>query len=101
MRASSTRRTLRSASKKQAEKLKDIVFHESWAVADKVNAWRSWRVGCAEEGIVKANPDMAERAAKLAKADLVTGMVGEFPELQGVMGGYYAAAQGEAPEVAA
>ncbi len=44
---------------------------------------------------------MAERAARLAKADLVTGMVGEFPELQGLMGGYYAAAQGEDPQVAA
>lgn len=43
---------------------------------------------------------MAERAARLAKADLVTGMVGEFPELQGLMGGYYAAAQGEPAEVA-
>ncbi|MGW8279433.1 glycine--tRNA ligase subunit beta [Sphingomonas aurantiaca] len=43
----------------------------------------------------------AERAARLAKADLVTGMVGEFPELQGLMGGYYAAAQGEHPAVAA
>jgi glycyl-tRNA synthetase beta chain len=42
--------------------------------------------------------DMAERAARLAKADLVTGMVGEFPELQGLMGGYYAAAQGEPRE---
>jgi glycyl-tRNA synthetase beta chain len=37
---------------------------------------------------------MAEQAARLCKADLVTGMVGEFPELQGVMGGYYARAQG-------
>ena len=44
--------------------------------------------------------DLAERAARLAKADLVTGMVGEFPELQGLMGGYYAAAQGEDPRVA-
>ncbi|MCW3848948.1 glycine--tRNA ligase subunit beta [Sphingomonas sp. LB-2] len=44
--------------------------------------------------------DQAERAARLAKADLVTGMVGEFPELQGLMGGYYAAAQGEDPAVA-
>ena len=44
---------------------------------------------------------LAERAAKLCKADLVTGMVGEFPELQGVMGGYYAAAQGEDHRVAA
>ncbi|WP_375286313.1 glycine--tRNA ligase subunit beta [Sphingomonas sp.] len=44
---------------------------------------------------------LAERAARLCKADLVTGMVGEFPELQGLMGGYYAAAQGEPLEVAA
>jgi glycyl-tRNA synthetase beta chain len=44
--------------------------------------------------------DQAERAARLAKADLVTGMVGEFPELQGLMGAYYAAAQGEDAEVA-
>ena len=44
---------------------------------------------------------LADRAARLCKADLVTGMVGEFPELQGVMGGYYAAAQGEDPQVAA
>ena len=43
---------------------------------------------------------LAERAARLCKADLVTGMVGEFPELQGLMGGYYAAAQGEHPAVA-
>jgi glycyl-tRNA synthetase beta chain len=43
---------------------------------------------------------LAERAALLAKADLVSGMVGEFPELQGIMGGHYAAAQGEPPAVA-
>jgi glycyl-tRNA synthetase beta chain len=43
---------------------------------------------------------MAERAARLCKADLVTGMVGEFPELQGIMGGYYARAQGESDAVA-
>jgi glycyl-tRNA synthetase beta chain len=42
----------------------------------------------------------AERAAFLSKADLVTGMVGEFPELQGVMGRHYALASGEKPEVA-
>jgi glycyl-tRNA synthetase beta chain len=40
------------------------------------------------------------RAAQLAKADLMTAMVGEFPELQGTMGRYYAAAQGEPPELA-
>ena len=50
---------------------------------------------------VAALATLAERAARLAKADLVTGMVGEFPELQGLMGGYYAAAQGEDPQVAA
>jgi len=43
----------------------------------------------------------AERAAELCKCDLLTALVGEFPELQGVMGGYYALADGEAPEVAA
>ncbi len=43
---------------------------------------------------------LAERAALLAKADLVSGMVGEFPELQGVMGGHYARAQGEPEPVA-
>ncbi|CAB1367411.1 glycine--tRNA ligase subunit beta [Denitratisoma oestradiolicum] len=42
----------------------------------------------------------AERAALLAKADLVSDMVGEFPELQGIMGRYYAAHDGEAPAVA-
>jgi glycyl-tRNA synthetase beta chain len=44
--------------------------------------------------------DQAERAARLSKADLVTGMVGEFPELQGLIGGYLAAAQGEPKAVA-
>ena len=44
--------------------------------------------------------DLAERAARLAKADLVTGMVGEFPELQGVIGGYLAEVQGEPDAVA-
>ena len=47
-----------------------------------------------------ANPDHAERAALLAKADLVTDMVGEFPELQGTMGRYYALHDGEASDVA-
>jgi glycyl-tRNA synthetase beta chain len=48
-----------------------------------------------------ASPDLAARAAHLAKADLTTGMVGEFPELQGVMGGYYATHDKEDPAVAA
>ncbi len=49
---------------------------------------------------VGAPQAMAERAAELAKADLVSGMVGEFPELQGVMGSYYARHDGEPIEVA-
>lgn len=47
-----------------------------------------------------ADPALAARAAWLAKADLTTGMVGEFPELQGVMGRYYALHDGENPAVA-
>ncbi len=49
---------------------------------------------------VGADPEQAKRAAMLAKADLVTGMVGEFPELQGIMGRYYALAQGEPAAIA-
>ena len=47
-----------------------------------------------------ADPVLADRAALLAKADLLTDMVGEFPELQGIMGGYYARHDGEQPQVA-
>lgn len=49
---------------------------------------------------LQSNASLAARAARLAKADLVTDMVGEFPELQGIMGRYYALHDGEAPEVA-
>jgi glycyl-tRNA synthetase beta chain len=49
---------------------------------------------------IGADPVLAARAATLAKADLVTGMVGEFPELQGVMGRYYALHDGEDGQVA-
>jgi glycyl-tRNA synthetase beta chain len=48
-----------------------------------------------------ADPALAKRAAQLAKADLASGMVGEFPELQGVMGRYYALHNGEDPRIAA
>ncbi|MCX7375991.1 MAG: glycine--tRNA ligase subunit beta [Alphaproteobacteria bacterium] len=51
--------------------------------------------------LVGADVALAERAALLAKADLTTGMVGEFPELQGVMGGYYATHDNEPAAVAA
>ncbi len=113
---------LKTSLEVHAEKLKDIVFHEKLGtVADKVERvaklarWlvESDIVTPAQAGVSGAEmpasagmtkerlADMAERAARLAKADLVTGMVGEFPELQGLMGGYYAAAQGEDPAVAA
>jgi glycyl-tRNA synthetase beta chain len=52
-------------------------------------------------GGVDAEPELAGRAAQLCKADLVSGMVGEFPELQGLMGRYYAEAEGINPKVAA
>lgn len=85
----------------QAKKLEKIVFHEKLGtVADKVERVAKLARWLVEEGIVKgADPAHAERAARLAKADLVTGMVGEFPELQGLMGGYCARAQGEPREV--
>jgi glycyl-tRNA synthetase beta chain len=50
--------------------------------------------------LVGADVGMTARAARLAKADLATGMVGEFPELQGVMGRYYAIEEGMAPAIA-
>ncbi len=52
------------------------------------------------EGEAGRLADLAEHAARLAKADLVTGLVGEFPELQGIIGGHLARAQGEPAEVA-
>ena len=83
-------------------KLEQIVFHEKLGtVADKVNRVAKLAEWLATEGIVPGcDPKLARRAAELCKADLVTGMVGEFPELQGLIGGYYAAAQGEPREVA-
>ncbi|MBL26736.1 MAG: glycine--tRNA ligase subunit beta [Rhodospirillaceae bacterium] len=52
------------------------------------------------DNVTGANRDRARSAALLAKADLTTGMVGEFPELQGIMGRYYALAEGERADVA-
>lgn len=86
----------------QTDKLSSIVFHEKLGtVADKVERVAKLARWLVEEGVVEgASADEAERAARLAKADLVTGMVGEFPELQGLMGGYYARAQGESDAIA-
>jgi glycyl-tRNA synthetase beta chain len=132
----------------QAEKLRDIVFHEKLGtVADKVDRVAKLARWLVEEGIVGGSnhspatinrhpresgdpasspsfqtpeekrdsrfrgndgegsrasdlADLAERSARLCKADLVTQMVGEFPELQGLIGGHLARAQGEDPAVA-
>ena len=51
--------------------------------------------------LIDADASQAKRAAELAKCDLLSSMVGEFPELQGIMGRYYATADGEAADVAA
>ena len=79
----------------QAKKLERITFHEKLGtVADKVERVAKLARWLCEQGVVKADPAEAELAARLCKADLVTEMVGEFPELQGLMGGYYARAEG-------
>jgi len=80
-------------------KLKGIVFHEKLG-SQYERVQRVWRLAREIAPLVGAEPDLAERAAILAKADLLSGMVGEFPELQGVMGRYYALDQEEDPTVA-
>ncbi len=83
-----------------AKGLERITFHEKLGtVADKVDRVAKLARWLCEEGIVKGDPDLAEQAARLCKADLVTEMVSEFPELQGLMGGYYAAKEGLPQEV--
>jgi glycyl-tRNA synthetase beta chain len=78
----------------------NIVFHEKLGTqGDRVDRITALAKELAP--LVGADPALAERAAKLAKADLVSEMVGEFPELQGLMGRYYATAQGEHASVAA
>lgn len=83
-----------------AKKLARITFHEKLGtVSDKVERVAMLARWLCEQRIVPGDPDLAEQAARLAKADLVTEMVGEFPELQGLMGGYYAAREGLSQEV--
>ena len=80
-------------------KFKDIVFHEKlgsqWDRIERIE-----RLAASLTAIVDADVDKARRAARLCKADLLTEVVGEFPELQGTMGKYYAEAQGEDEGVA-
>ncbi len=83
----------------RVEKLDKIVFHQKiGSIGDKVK--RIEELAGQLALIVGADVNLAKRAALLAKADLVTEMVGEFPELQGVMGRYYANNDGEPQDVA-
>jgi glycyl-tRNA synthetase beta chain len=71
------------------EKLKGVTFHAKLgSMYERVERIEALAREIAP--LVGADPDLAAKAARLAKADLGTGMVGEFPELQGIMGGYYA-----------
>jgi glycyl-tRNA synthetase beta chain len=80
-------------------KLEEIVFHAKLGTQfERVK--RIVALARSIAPLVGADAAQAERAAMLAKADLVTGMVGEFPELQGLMGRYYALAQNEPNAVA-
>ncbi|MBC8445235.1 MAG: glycine--tRNA ligase subunit beta [Rhodospirillaceae bacterium] len=81
-------------------KLAGVVFHARLgSVLEKVERLTAL-AGALSAQIPDAQVDKVERAAKLCKADLVTGMVGELPELQGLMGRYYALETGESPAVA-
>ena len=81
------------------EKLERVVFHEKLgAQGERVERIEALARELAPR--VLADPSLAARAARLAKADLATEMVGEFPELQGIMGRYYALRQGEEESVA-
>ncbi len=84
----------------RAPQLADIVFHAKLgSLDDKIDRVQALAVAIASY-VGGAEKDRVRSAARLAKADLVTGMVGEFPELQGVIGRYYALADGEHEEVA-
>jgi glycyl-tRNA synthetase beta chain len=80
-------------------KFAQIVFHQKLGTQAERIA-RIVRLAGLIAPMIKADPVKAERAATLAKADLLTEVVGEFPELQGLMGKYYALSQGEDDAVA-
>jgi len=82
-----------------ASELAGITFHEKLG-SQKDRVERIEELAFQIAGAVDADPQDARRAAQLAKADLVSGMVGEFPELQGLMGRYYAEKAGTKPAIA-
>jgi glycyl-tRNA synthetase beta chain len=81
------------------DRLKGVTFHaklgDMYERAERIEA-----LARKIAPLVCADPDAAALSARLAKADLTTAMVGEFPELQGVMGGYYARAEGQDARIA-
>ena len=79
--------------------LGNVVYHNKLGSQAQRNE-RVVALAVAIANALKANSEQAKRAAQLSKADLLTDMVGEFPELQGIMGTYYARHDGEADEVA-
>ena len=83
----------------RVEVLDKVVYHNKLG-SQGARIRRLVKLAGAIAGRLGADPALAERAALLAKADLVTDMVGEFPELQGVMGHYYALHDGEDARVA-
>nr|WP_321444917.1 glycine--tRNA ligase subunit beta [uncultured Cohaesibacter sp.] len=90
---------LRNGLEARLGRLDNMVFHEKLGTqSERVS--RLVALSKALAPLVGADPELAARAAHLAKADLVTDMVFEFPELQGLMGRYYAIAQNEDPSVA-
>jgi len=80
------------------EQLKTIVFQNKLGTVYDKSA-RVAKLAAAIAQKIGGDADLAERAALLAKCDLVTEMVGEFPDLQGIMGRYYARLDGEHDEV--
>jgi glycyl-tRNA synthetase beta chain len=83
----------------RVEGLKKVTYQEKLgSVYDKIERVKALAVSLA--GILKADATVAGRAAFLSKADLLSGVVGEFPKLQGVMGRQYALKSGEDPRVA-
>ncbi len=88
-----------SSLESRLNRLEAITFHAKLGtLAEKVARVGKLAIPIAD--VVGANKQLVGRAAQLAKADLVTAIVGEFPEVQGVMGRYYALNDGEAKEVA-
>ena len=88
-----------SSLESRLNRLEAITFHAKLGtLAEKMARVGKLAISLAD--VVGANKQLVGRAAQLAKADLVTAMVGEFPEVQGVMGRYYALNDGEAKEVA-